>query len=173
MTFFTRTNLPEALAFVSLGLACLTALVGVSVWELRGLLRRVRTLDDLLALTPTQFERVIGELLQTWGYTQVRHTGGSGDLAADLTCRAPDGKLVIVQCKRFARHNKVGSPEVQKFIGMMAVHHGADIGIFVTTSHFTQPARVLCQQHGIRAVAGDELADHLTRMRKEQLVASR
>jgi HJR/Mrr/RecB family endonuclease len=167
VTFVSHANLLTFATFTALCMASVAGLASIFIWRQRQslrLLRRLHTLDDLLALTPTQFERIIGELLQTLGYTQVKHTGGAGDLAADLTCRAPDGRSVVVQCKRYARKNPVGSPEVQKFIGMMAVHHRADTGIFVTTSSFTQPAQDLCKRHGIRAITGEELADALTRM---------
>jgi restriction system protein len=52
---------------------------------------QLRTLDDLLQLTPTAFEHTVAELLRFWGYRDVRHTGGGGDLAADVVCRTPDG----------------------------------------------------------------------------------
>src|SRR5215475_3427063 len=47
---------------------------------------RLRTLDDLIQLTPTQFELITVELLRTQGFRHVRHTGGGGDLAADIIC---------------------------------------------------------------------------------------
>ena len=88
-------------------------------------LAHVHTLGDLLALTPTQFELAVGELLTHWGYRDVRHTGGGGDLAADLTCRTADGRLLVVQCKRYAPGNSVGSPEVQTFIGIRHVERAS------------------------------------------------
>lgn len=166
--YVTHSNLQAYVLPLAICVAGVACLVGILVYRRRRLLRRARTLDDLLALHPTDFERAVGELLQTWGYTQVKHTGGAGDLAADLTCRAPDGRSVVVQCKRYARHNRIRSPEVQKFIGMMVVHHRADTGIFVTTSSFSGPAWNLCKEHGIRAITGRELADALARTRKDQ-----
>jgi hypothetical protein len=137
-------------------------------------LRHVATLQDLLALSPTQFELAIGELLTTWGYRDVRHTGGAGDLAADLTCRTADGRSAVVQCKRYAPAHAVGSPEIQQFIGMQVVHHRAEQGIYVTTSSFTQPAQALARQHGLRTIDGAELATHIEQARKQlQPVASR
>jgi HJR/Mrr/RecB family endonuclease len=131
-------------------------------------LRHVRTLQDLLALTPTQFELTVGELLRAWGYKEVRHTGGAGDLAADLVCRAADGSAVVVQCKRFALDRSVGSPEIQQFIGMQVVHHKAQAGIFVTTGTFTGPALSLARKHGLRTIDGVELAAALERIHQPQ-----
>lgn len=170
--YVARANILAMVVCTALCLVSVAGMVSILILPRQRLLRRVRALDDLLALTPAKFERAVGELLQTWGYTQVKHTGGAGDLTADLTCRAPDGRSVVVQCKRYARHNRVGSPEVQKFIGMMVVHHRADTGIFVTTSSFTRQAWDLCKQHWIRAITGKELADALDRMRKGRPVAS-
>jgi len=53
----------------------------------------------------------------------------------------------VVQCKRYAPGHAVGSPAIQQFIGMVAVHHRAALGLFVTTSTYTQPARTLASQH--------------------------
>lgn len=122
-----------------------------------------RTLGELRSLTPTQFERFIAQLLQDLGYQQVKHTGGPGDLAADIICRDGDGFLTAVQCKRYAPDHHVGSPAVQQFIGMMTVHHHADRGIYVTTSSFTQPAINLARQHNVTLIDGVALTAQLRR----------
>ncbi len=124
-------------------------------------LAHVSTLGGLLTLTPTQFETAVGDLMRFWGYLDVQHTGGGGDLAADIICRDSVGRLTVVQCKRYAPGKSVGSVEVQQFIGMIVAHHRAQFGIFVTTSDFTAPARALAQQHGIRAIGGAELVAHM------------
>lgn len=112
----------------------------------------VTQFNELLALTPTEFERAVVHLLQDLGYREVRHSGGPGDLAADITCRDARGRSVIVQCKRYAPGARVGSRDIQSFIGMLSVHHGADRGIFVTTSEFTPPAANLARQHDVELI---------------------
>jgi len=69
----------------------------------------------------------------------------------------PDGLLVIVQCKRYDPSRAVGSPEVQQFIGMGNVHHGAESMVYVTTSDYTAKARLLAAEHGIALVTGQDL----------------
>ncbi len=128
------------------------------VWRFAPRLARPTTLDALRALTPTQFELAIGDLLRRSGFRSVQHTGGSGDLAADLICRDGQGARAIVQCKRYAASCAVTSPEMQQFIGMIYAHHHADYGIFVTTSTFTRPASALALQHNIRLLDGAALA---------------
>jgi restriction system protein len=138
------------------------AIVGVIVlWRaaVTGRARRDRTLDGLLRLSPSDFEIAVARLMRRNGYRDVSVVGGSGDLAADIVARTKRGQDVVVQCKRKAHGQRVGSSEMQKFIGMVSVHHGADHGIFVTTSDYTLPAVELAQQHGILLIDGNALAD--------------
>lgn len=125
-----------------------------------------QALDALRRLTPTRFELAVGDLLRARGYRDVRHTGGAGDLAADLTCRDTRGARVVVQCKRYRAGCAVTSLEMQQFIGMIYTHHHADYGIYVTTSTFTCPAAALAQQHGIRLLDGAALAARLRPQRR-------
>ena len=118
---------------------------------------RMKSLGDLLVLTPKEFELLTGKLLQQNGICNVQHVGGSGDLGVDLMGFDPNGNQIVVQCKRYAPGNSVGSPDIQKFIGMMHVHHQAQKGIFVTTSTFTQPAIDLAAKHNILLIDGDRL----------------
>ncbi|MGB8346046.1 MAG: restriction endonuclease [Ktedonobacteraceae bacterium] len=161
ITFFYEiaTNAPQILIF----LFCILLVVfGLWLWfrirRHRRLLARLHTLGDFLALSSTQFEQAVGELLKSLGYSRMQHVGGSGDLMADLTCVTPQGQSAIVQCKRYASDHAVGSPDIQKFIGMMSVHHRVQTGLFVTTSSFTGPAQQLASQHGIQLIDGNQLA---------------
>lgn len=133
--------------------------------------QRRLALDELRELSPTQFELAVGDLLREWGYTHVRHTGGGGDLAADLICRDRNGARVIVQCKRYGAGASVTSPQMQLFIGMIYAHHRADYGIFVTTSGFTAPARTLASAHHIRLVDGAALAELAQDHHRHDLIA--
>ena len=119
---------------------------------------RVQTIGELLTLTPTQFEEAIATVLRDRGYRSVQRVGRSGDLCVDITCRDPAGAAVAIQCKRYTPGHKVGSKDIQQFIGMLTVHHRADRGVYVTTSGYTRPARELAARHGIRLIDGQELA---------------
>jgi restriction endonuclease Mrr len=119
-------------------------------------------LEDLLALGPNEFEEAVAAILRELGFRRVRRTGGSGDLSVDITFRDKDSNLVAVQCKRYRPPNKVGSVEVQQFIGMAKLHHKAEVGMYVTTSDYTRSALQLAAQHGdIRLVNGLMLAEML------------
>ncbi len=124
-------------------------------------LARLKTLIDILTLSPKDFEIFTGKILEGIGCHDVRHVGGSGDLGADLTALDPNGNSIVVQCKRYAPGHAIGSPEIQKFIGMLTVYHKADKGIFVTTSTFTQPAIDLAKAYSILLIDGDNLVEML------------
>ncbi len=117
----------------------------------------VADLDHMLSLTPTQFEEYTRQLLIENGYTSMRLNGGAGDLGADLLGKDPDGRSLVVQCKRYAPIKKVGSREMQLFIGMQQIHHKAERGVYVTTSDFTAAARDLGNRHGIWLINGSGL----------------
>ena len=76
---------------------------------------------------------------------------------ADITCTSPKGEKVVMQCKLYIGGHKVGSPEIQKFAGMVFRFHKADKGIFITTSKFTQPAIKLGEELQIELINGEKL----------------
>jgi|CXWL01.1.fsa_nt_gi restriction system protein len=153
----------DGAVFIAVFLAIYTALIiaAIALWLafLHGQNKPARTLAELLSLTPAEFEIAVARMLPSLGYRQVSVVGGPGDLAADIICNDRQGGLVVVQCKRKLPGQRVGSSEMQKFIGMISVHHEADAGIFVTTSEFTQPAIALAEQHEILLLDGALLSE--------------
>ncbi|MDQ0964361.1 restriction system protein [Streptomyces sp. B4I13] len=109
------------------------------------------------ALDPDEFEQAIADLCRRDGCRDVDVVGGAGDLGADVVARTPDGRLVVVQCKRYSDANRVGSQDVQRFGGTCYTVHGADVAVVVTTSDFTGPALEYAGQCGIVCVDGREL----------------
>jgi len=128
--------------------------------ERRERLAMVKTLGDLLVLSAKQFEHRVADLFAAEGYSNVQITGGSGDLMADIICTSPEGGKVVVQCKRYAPDHSVGSPEIQKFVGMIHAHHRADVGVFITTSSFTEPAKKLAADLNIVLIDGQKLCKY-------------
>lgn len=110
-------------------------------------------------MTPTEFERALAELCRRDGCTGVRVVGGAGDLGADVIATTPDGRRIVIQAKRYAATNRVGSPDVQKVGGTYAVVHRADLAAVVTTSGYTPAARSYAAQAGIRLYGERELAE--------------
>lgn len=109
------------------------------------------------ALTPDEFEAATAELCARDGCTEVQVVGGAGDLGADVTALTPDGRRLVVQCKRYGEDNKVGSQDLQRFGGTCFTVHEADVAVVVTTGEFTVPALQYAEQCGIVCVDGDGL----------------
>ncbi|MEU8527172.1 restriction endonuclease [Streptomyces sp. NPDC048629] len=81
-------------------------------------------------MSPVEFEEYIAELCRPDGYTRVLRVGAANHLGADATGRPPDGQNLVVQCKRYAKHRTVGSPDLHKFNGTARSEHGADVPLF-------------------------------------------
>ncbi len=143
-------------------LAVPLAVVAVRGWRRRRRRRVVRTLDGLIALTPTQFEETAAVALRRAGFRSVRRVGGSGDRGADLLARDAAGRPVVVQCKRYARDRSVGSLAIQTLLGTQRIF-GAERALFVTTAGFTAPAVGLAAEHGVELIDGPALVRLLAR----------
>ncbi|WUO10292.1 restriction endonuclease [Streptomyces sp. NBC_00289] len=102
--------------------------------------------DDL---DPYAFEETVAALCERDGCTEVEVVGGAGDLGADVVAVAPDGRRLVIQCKRYGDGNRVGSQDLQRFGGTCFTVHEADVAVLVTTSEFTAPAVEYAEQCGI------------------------
>ncbi|MFI1002838.1 restriction endonuclease [Streptomyces galbus] len=106
---------------------------------------------------PYEFEEEIAALCTRDGCTGVEVVGGAGDLGADVVAWTPDGRRLVIQCKRYCDGNKVGSQDLQRFGGTCFTVHEADLAVVVTTSDFTLPALEYAEQCGILCVGDDAL----------------
>lgn len=121
-----------------------------------------------LRLSASEFEALFASLLAAVGYQEVRCTGGAGDRGCDIHAVSPRGEVVIVQCKRYAPGNPVGSTTLQSFGGAIR-RFRAHRGIFVTTSGFTSEARGIAEQDGnIELIDGDQLVALFAQVVKRQ-----
>ncbi|MEU2562436.1 restriction endonuclease [Streptomyces longispororuber] len=112
---------------------------------------------DYAALDPDDFEQAIADLCARDHCREVEVVGGACDLGADVLAVTSDGRRLVIQCKRYAEGNKVGSQDLQRFGGTCFTVHEADIAALVTTSDFTLPALEYAQQCGIVCVNGEDL----------------
>ncbi|MEU6762022.1 restriction endonuclease [Streptomyces sp. NPDC046853] len=115
-----------------------------------------RTLADADAMTGTQFEELVAGLCRRDGCTDVRRVGGAGDNGVDVAGRLPDGRSMIIQCKRYAPHRAVASRDLRDLLGSR-VHFGADVAICVTTARFSGPALTFAAGNGIATVHRDHV----------------
>lgn len=95
---------------------------------------------------PSQFlERLTLVLLEKMGYgdgsDSLEHLGGPGDEGVDGVINQDRLGLqkIYIQSKRYSRDNKIGRPELQKFMGALT-GKGASSGVFISTSEFSKEA---------------------------------
>ncbi|MER0443050.1 restriction endonuclease [Streptomyces sp. Edi4] len=97
-------------------------------------------IDGWRALSPGGFEEAVAQLCRRDGCTYVTVLGGAGDRAGDVTARTPDGRWLLVQCKRFAEARKVRAEVLYQVNGTYRDTHRCDMAAVVTTSTFTTSA---------------------------------
>jgi len=117
-------------------------------------------LNKLRKISPSFFERVVVELLVKMGYGGSRADAGkaigkSGDGGIDGIIKEDKLGLdvVYIQAKRW-ENNPVGRPDVMQFAGALQAQR-ANKGIFITTSRFTDDARIYVSQIGSKIVLID------------------
>jgi restriction system protein len=114
-----------------------------------------RTLAEVDKMSGTEFEELVAALCRRDGCIDVRRVGGSGDNGADVTGRLPDGRTMIIQCKRYTT-STIASRELRDLLGAKA-HFGANLAVFVTTTRFSRPSETFALQNGILAIHRDHL----------------
>ncbi|MFH9612995.1 restriction endonuclease [Streptomyces pratensis] len=112
---------------------------------------------DYEAMDPYDFEEAVAGLCRRDGCLDVEVVGGAGDLGADVVATTPDGRRLVVQCKRYTSGNKVGSQDLQRFGGTCYTVHEAEVAVMVTTGEFTEPALDYAAQCDIVCTGLDEL----------------
>ncbi|MFF9687644.1 restriction endonuclease [Streptomyces sp. NPDC014623] len=112
---------------------------------------------DYTAMDPYDFEEAVAGLCRRDGCLDVEVVGGAGDLGADVVATTPDGRRLVVQCKRYTSDNKVGSQDLQRFGGTCYAVHEAEVAVLVTTGEFTEPALEYAAQCDIVCVGFDGL----------------
>ncbi|MEV4875283.1 restriction endonuclease [Streptomyces cyaneofuscatus] len=113
---------------------------------------------DYAQLDPYAFEEAVAELCRRDGCADAEVVGGAGDLGADVLATTPDGRRLVVQCKRYGPENRAGSQELQRFGGTCYAVHEADIALVVSTGGFTEPALEYAEQCAILCYGPEELA---------------
>lgn len=103
-------------------------------------------MDEVMKLTPTEFEKLVVKLLVKMGY------GNGLEDAARVTQPTNDGGIdgiiredqlgfshIYIQAKQWAPDQTVGKPEIQKFVGALQGQQ-AQKGLFITTAKFSSGA---------------------------------
>ncbi|SIO87092.1 restriction endonuclease [Nocardiopsis sp. JB363] len=102
-------------------------------------------LSEVDLMTGVEFEEHVAMLMRVNDYTAVTVVGGADDGGADVLGRAPDGREVVVQCKRW--NHPVPPNDVRAFIGVLHSGYEGYAGIFVSSSGFTRAAAAQGEGH--------------------------
>ena len=114
-------------------------------------------------MTAREFEEALAWLCRRDGCLKAYVTGKSGDLGADVKAVTPDGRVLVIQAKRYFTGNMVTGPDLQKFGGTCYAVHRAQVAAVVTTSGFTKQAREYASATGIALFDNDALASWAAR----------
>jgi restriction system protein len=118
---------------------------------------RAQRAQDYLLMHPKEFEHALAFLCERDGCRSVQVVGGAGDLGADVIAMTPTGQRLVIQAKKYAPHNLVKGPDLQKFGGTCYNVHQAGVAAVVTTSGFTKQAREYAGHMRIRLYGQQEL----------------
>lgn len=119
--------------------------------------KNLKTIDDLLNLTPVQFEQWVNNNIFSKEGWDVEETKITGDGGIDLILKR-NGEHSIAQCKRFK--SSVGEPLLRDFYGAMT-SEGVSRGYFVTTGVFTLQAQKFAEDKPIVLMDRRVLAQRL------------
>lgn len=114
------------------------------------------TLQEALALTPSQFEAYVAyRLFERHGYL-VNNVRDTKDGGVDIVVTDEWGQQAIVQCKRY--RGTVGAPIVRDLYGTM-IHSGVGFAYLVTNSTFSDEARQWAAGKPIELIDGRRLIE--------------
>ena len=146
------------------GLGALSGGIAIGLWihrlrKNRVRLQDARTLEDLLAMTPEDFEALIAQLFITYGH-EAEVAGGNGDHGVDVVVMTAEGEKWVVQCKRYS--GSVGEPIVRDLYGTL-LHEEAQRAYLITTGSFTRQAMEWAQEKPIVLYDGEGLVSLIRR----------
>jgi restriction system protein len=115
-----------------------------------------RTLAQVDKMSGTEFEELVASLCRRDECVEIRRVGGSGDNGADVRGLLPDGRTVVVQCKRYAPSSTIPARGLRDLLGPKT-HFGADPAVFVTITRFSAQGEGFAVRNGILVIHRDHL----------------
>ncbi len=91
-----------------------------------------------------EFEQFVKNLIECFGFVG-ELTPITGDGGVDIIFKDKED-LIVVQCKKYNDNLNIGVQEIREFFGTM-VHYNCKYGYFVTTSDFTEAAKLFAEGH--------------------------
>jgi methionyl aminopeptidase len=148
--------------------------------ERRPLVESIRTVSSELVqytryhpsalyhVDPHVFERLVGEILASWGFSlefNVRTVSGEVDILGFTRDVLGNRIGYVIECKRYARKNLVGLSEVTRLHGIredLRYRSRVQNALLVTTSDFTKPARRMAAERHLDLRNYEALLDWLS-----------
>jgi hypothetical protein len=151
----------------------LTGFILISIWVIVSFRGRIHlrsklfglSSDDLVELSPGEFEEMVAELYRLMGH-RARRTGSIGDHGVDVVVNAKNGEKWVVQCKRW--RTPAGESIVRDFYGMMQ-HEKAAQGAIIATTGFTPPAIKWAKGKPLYLYNGNDFLRMLKKAKKKKV----
>ena len=108
-------------------------------------------------LSSQKFEELIADILSNHGF-EVQLTKQTRDGGRDIvaTYSTPLTRVMtIVECKRYRADRKIGIEQIERFLYVVDRKDDASMGMFVTTSSFTEGAKIIEKQRPYRLALKD------------------
>jgi hypothetical protein len=116
------------------------------------ILRKLQNMDA------RKFEYFVAKMWRENGYT-TKVTQSSRDGGVDvIAVNREEGEKHLIQAKRYAEGNKVGSAAIQQYSSLYIQHSDVTAVYVVTTSSFTKNARKVAKQVGVKLMDGRYIA---------------
>jgi restriction system protein len=122
------------------------------------------------AMTGTQFEQYVANLLNLRGYRKVSVVGGAGDGGVDILATDSTGTKIACQCKR--QTAAVSVQVIRQLLGSVSHEHRGRIPYIVTTATLTKAAAELALGARVNVIDRVLLASWMTEART-QLASSK
>lgn len=142
----------------------ITLLVVVVIWlaikRTHRKYMRTKTVQQMKDMNWREFEKFISFVFKKKGF-RAKVGKGTNDGGIDVTA-TKNGQKYLIQCKKWNKY-KIGSEELQKFVGAMDGEWENIIWIFVTTSRLTKPAQVYLEKvkHKLELWDADNLEEYV------------
>jgi restriction system protein len=113
--------------------------------------------EKMKEMNPRKFEELVAAIFRNQGFgvalTPQTRDGGY-DILAVKHDKFTGNEHYLIECKRYAEHNRIGVGVVRSLMGVLQMNN-ATKGIIATTSFFTRDAEKLALNHSSRLMLHD------------------
>jgi hypothetical protein len=115
--------------------------------------------EALRSIDEYEFERIVAALWRRRGW-QATVTRGAADRGVDVVATKdhPFPRKQVIQGKRYAADNPVGSPAIREYASLDRQEAGVDSVVVVTTSRFTDEAERTARDLNVKLVDGASIS---------------